>query len=123
MLHLLTLNQCTVYIRNQDGTYARQTSVCHWQDKRGIQYSGGYNTTLTDNLVYVMIPLNNMELPIVSAKGKTRNYIVKGIVEDEVNSTNVEQTMQTLNGLTIKAIDKNDYSIGLATNHWAVHAV
>lgn len=115
--------ECTVYTRNTDGTYTRQASRCHWQDQRGISFTGGEFTTMTNNEVFVMIPIDLMNLPIISAKDKSQAYIIRGIVEDEITAQNVGAKMQELNGLTIKAIDKNDYSIGISENHWAVYAV
>lgn len=121
---MLMTSQCTVYTRVDDvSPYRRQSAQCHWQDTRGITFTGGENATLTANDVFVMIPLESMELPVVSSKDRSQNYIVRGIAADEVTPQNVGQKMQDLNGLTIKAIDRNDYSIGIADNHWAVYAV
>lgn len=120
---MLMKAECTVYTRQTDGTYIRQAARCHWQDSRGVAFTGEMFTTTTDNEVFVMIPLESMDLPVLSAKSKSQAYIVRGVVEDEVTALNVGAKMQELNGLTIKAIAKNDYSIGVAQNHWAVHAV
>lgn len=120
---LLTLTDCTIYTRNDDGTYTRQITKCHWQDVRGISYSGGGLPVVMDNdEIAVMIPLEEIDLPIISSKSKYNNYIVRGIVEDEVDNTNVSETMQRINALKIKRVNRVDYALGPAQNHWEVYA-
>lgn len=120
---MLLDSDCTIYTRNPDGTYTRQTAECHWEDQRGIAYTSNNPVVAGNNQIFVMIPLEYVKLPIVSAKDKSQNYIVKGIFTEDIDQTTSGKFLQSISALTIKTIDKNDYSIGIADNHWAVYAV
>lgn len=113
-------SECTIYTRNSDGTYLRQTTNCHWEDQRGISFN---RTGVRDvDSVFVMIPIESVKLPVLSEKGKKQNYILRGETTEEVASENLAEFLLTHDVLTITAIEKNDYSLGLAQNHWAVYA-
>ena len=117
---MLTGAQCTIYAKNPDGGYTRQTADCHWEDMRGLSFN---QTGVQDaDTVFVMIPLDAVELPIISSTGNRKNFLLRGVFEDELLDGEVSEFMKTHDVLTITAVERNDYSLGMADNHWAVYA-
>lgn len=117
---MLTESVCTIYTRGDDGAYTRQTAACHWEDTRGVNFG---KTGVADvDSVFVMIPLSLVSLPVLSAKGKKQNYLLRGTFDDVVTAETLAKFIETHDVLTITAIEKNDYSLGVAANHWGVYA-
>ena len=115
---MLTGSQCTIYTRNPDGSYTRQTADCHWEDTRGVNFG---KTGVRDvDSVFVMIPLELVDLPVLSEN--SQNYILRGTVDADVTAETLKDFVKTHDVLTITAIEKNDYSLGIADDHWAVYA-
>lgn len=117
---MLVESSCTIYLRQADGTYSRQVADCHWEDKRGIQF----NVDVVRNVdaVEVIIPLDYAQLPAISEKDKQRAFILRGIYEDELTAESIADFIKANDALSITAVEKNDYSAGLADNHWVVYA-
>ena len=117
---MLTESDCTFFLIQPDKTFERiAVEGVHWEDTRGINF----NRTGVGEVdsVAVWIPLGRATLPVLSGKGNKRNYILRGIVADDVTEATEKAFLSAHDALVVTHITKNDFG-NPNMQHWEVGA-
>lgn len=113
---MYTNADATLYLYSKEGkqeTYARMpVEGVYWED---VQQSTFLKTGQRDAAsVLLVIPLESLESTIIFKKGK--DLVVKGIIEDEIDSSSQEQLSKSLAALktahqfvTVVTVDERLY--------------
>lgn len=113
---MYTNADCTLYLYSKEGKQEAYTRMpvegVYWED---VQQSNFLKTGQRDAAsVLLVIPLESLESPIIFKKGK--DLVVKGIIEDEIDSSSQEQLSKSLAALktahqfvTVATVDERLY--------------
>lgn len=118
MIHGMHSHNCTIYLKQSEGVYARQVvEGVHWEDTRGANFNRTGVSSVDS--VTVSIPLEKANLDAWGPS--SAGYIVRGIWDDEILDAAGLKSFLAKKPFTITSVAKHDYSIVIG-NHWKVGA-
>ena len=116
---MLTNASCTLYLAEKD-RYRRLTAeAVHWEDTRGANVNKTGSTAVDSTTVY--IPFSSLPSSALPGKTSGRDYIIRGIVEDDPETVPIREIVSQQEAFTISSIKKCDYG-SPAMQHWEVGA-
>lgn len=116
---MLTNASCTLYLAEKD-RYRRLTAeAVHWEDTRGANVNKTGSTAVDSTTVY--IPFSSLPSTALSEKVSGRDFIIRGIVEDDPETVPIREIVSQHEAFTISSIKKCDYGSPWM-QHWEVGA-
>lgn len=116
---MLVNADCTLYM--VDGSTYRRIPVSgvHWENTRGANLSKTGSTAV--DAIAVHIPFSSLPADALSERVSGRDYIIRGIVEDDPETVPVRDIVSRHEAFTVSSIKKCDYG-SPAMQHWEVGA-
>ena len=117
---MLTNASCTLYISAGKDRYQRLTAeAVHWEDTRAANVNKTGSTAVDSIAVY--IPFSSLPSSSLSGKTSGRDYIIRGIVDDNPETVSMRDIVSRYEAFTVTSIKKCDYG-SPAMQHWEVGA-
>ena len=117
---MLTNASCTLYMAVGKDRYQRLTAeAVHWEDTRAANLNKTGSTAVDSIAVY--IPFSSLPSSALPGKTSGRDYIIRGIVEDDPETVPIREIVSRHEAFTISSIKKCDYG-SPAMQHWEVGA-
>lgn len=113
---LMSTHVCTIYLKQSDGTFARQVAKCHWEDTQGVNFNRAGVSGVDRALV--LLPIESADL--AGWGTKSVGYILRGEVTDAVTDTaSLNAFIKSRDPFTITSVAREDRSIAIG-DHWEV---
>ena len=117
---MLTNANCTLYMAVGKDRYQRFTAeAVHWEDTRAANINKTGSTAVDSIAVY--IPFSSLPSSSLPGKASGRDYIIRGIVEDDPETVPIREIVSQHEVFTVTSIKKCDYG-SPCMQHWEVGA-
>lgn len=117
---MLTNTSCTLYMAVGKDRYQRFTAeAVHWEDTRAANVNKTGSTAVDSIAVY--IPFSSLPSSALPGKASGRDYIIRGMVEDDPETVPIREIVSGHEAFTISSIKKCDYG-SPSMQHWEVGA-
>lgn len=117
---MLTNASCTLYMAVGKDRYQRFTAeAVHWEDTRAANVNKTGSTAVDSVAVY--IPFSSLPSSSLPGKASGRDYIIRGIVEDDSETVPIREIVPRHEAFTVTSIKKCDYG-SPCMQHWEVGA-
>lgn len=117
---MLTNASCTLYMAVGKDRYQRLTAeAVHWEDIRAANVNKTGSTAVDSIAVY--IPFSSLLSSSLPGKTSGRDYIIRGIVEDDPETVPIREIVSRYEAFTVTSIKKCDYG-SPCMQHWEVGA-
>lgn len=111
---------CTLYMAVGKDRYQRFTAeAVHWEDTRAANVNKTGSTAVDSIAVY--IPFSSLPSSSLPGKASGRDYIIRGIVEDDSETVPIREIVSGHEAFTVTSIKKCDYG-SPCMQHWEVGA-
>ena len=117
---MLTNASCTLYLAAGKDRYQRFTAeAVHWEDTRAANINKTGSTAVDSIAVY--IPFSSLPSSSLPGKASGRDYIIRGIVEDDPETVPIRDIVAGYEAFTVTSVKKCDYG-SLWMQHWELGA-